>query len=128
MGFTVADFYFCEDAPDITGIDIDPCDEDPCRFKPGDTPVVTISFVARTGAENANFTQSYSQGGWTSFPSHDVCGDGIECPIVKDQEYKMNHALVTDGIIPAGDIDFEVKLESDTYVLICVRFPLRILD
>lgn len=126
MGFTAIVYYPCDNMPGITGMELDPCTEDPCQYKPGDTPTASIGFVPPTEAENANLTQSYFQEAWVALPSHDICGDSIECPIVEGEEYQMNYTLVTDGILPSGNVDFEIKLESDTKPIFCVRFTLDI--
>ena len=122
-----------EECDDVLGIiqyvDVNPCNEEPCKFKKGQKVTVEMSIVPKETFENGVLSVVVDmEGVEVEYPDieTDLCKK-FGCPLAKGVETKATYELIAKDFFP--DMLTEVKWESKDFnqkVIFCAKAKISI--
>ncbi|KAG3260700.1 NPC intracellular cholesterol transporter 2 isoform X1 [Ictidomys tridecemlineatus] len=114
----------------IKEVNVNPCPNQPCELKKGQSYSVNVTFTSNTESENSTaFVEGILMGVPVPFPipESDGCKSGINCPIQKDKTYSYMNKLPVKTEYPSIKLVVKWELVDDSHKsFFCWEIPIQI--
>ena len=116
---------------EILSVDITPCDDDPCVFKPGGNESLTVRFIPREVVQSGIINVYAIKWGMRiplPLRNRDVCkGYGLTCPLKSGDPVQLTITEEVPEYCPSGSYEFEAVLEDQNRdTVVCGTIDLKI--
>ena len=120
-----------EEHGEVTSVDVTPCDDDPCVFKPDTNETVAVSFIPHEVVTKAKILAYAIKWGMRfplPLPNPNACqGYGMTCPLKSGVPVKLAFTQEVSGYYPSGSYQLETVLtDQNGNTIICGIFQLKI--